>query len=103
MRASVLSTVALIGAFTAGLAQTQATPPPSASHAMPPDQLAAVHHALREFDRFLDHHPLLEYELRQEPALVRDGRFLHKNCELSEFFADNPQVVPGLQYYPRYF
>jgi len=70
---------------------------------MPPAQLAAVHHALREFDRFLDHHPLLEYELRQDPALVRDEEYLHKNTDLGEFFAENPQVVPGLQYYPRYF
>jgi hypothetical protein len=69
----------------------------------PPNALTTVRRALREFDRFLDHHPLLEDELRLNPALAEDPAFLEKNPELREFLGANREVREGLKLYPRYF
>lgn len=78
------------------LAQTGTNPPPAAP-------LLAVRRAMREFDRFLDHHPLLEDELRLRPALVDDVAYLGRSPELGDFLAANPGVRAGLKLHPRYF
>jgi len=75
-----------------------ATPP-----APPPNSLPAVRRALREFDRFLDHHPLLEEQLRLHPRLAANADFLEKTPELRDFLRANPKAAEGLQMYPRYF
>jgi hypothetical protein len=62
-----------------------------------------VRRALREFDRFLDHHPLLEDRLRLDPQLSTDKVFLGKNPELSDFLRANPNIMEGLKIYPRYY
>ena len=77
---------------------------PAPSPAPPlPNSLPAVRRALREFDRFLDHHPLLEDQLRLDPSLTANKAFLKKNPELRDFLRANPNVVEGLKVYPRYF
>lgn len=98
-----LATVVLLAAQMLGWsAPAQSSDDPSA--AMPPSNaLITVRRALREFDRFLDHHPLLEDELRLKPALVADQAFLKKNPELHEFLRTNQEVPAGLGLYPRYF
>jgi hypothetical protein len=58
---------------------------------------------LREFDRFLDHHPLLEDELRLNPALRTDAHFLTANPDLRTFLATMPELPAALHTYPRYF
>jgi hypothetical protein len=63
----------------------------------------AVRRALREFDRFLDHHPLLEDQLRVNPQLSTNQAFLKENPELRDFLRANPKVAEGLKIYPRYF
>jgi len=84
------------GAHNAGV---ETSPAPSLSD----NSRTLVRRALREFDRFLDHHPLMEEQLRQSPQLTADATFLDKSPELEEFFAANPKVVEGLAVYPRYF
>jgi hypothetical protein len=69
----------------------------------PPAPMVVVRRSLREFDRFLDHHPLLEDDLRLDPALTGDSRYLKKHPELGDFLAANPEVIQGLKHYPRYF
>jgi hypothetical protein len=90
--ATVFMAAQLLGLAT--LAQTGEPPPAPAM---------VVHRALREFDRFLDHHPLLEDELRLNPSLIGDIDYLKKHLELSEFLRATPWVIRGLQHYPRYF
>ena len=58
---------------------------------------------LRAFDRFLDHHPQIEDELRLKPALRREPRYLAANPELNSFLATTPDLAAALQTYPRYF
>jgi hypothetical protein len=62
-----------------------------------------VRGALREFDRFLDHHPVLEERLRLAPQLTQDPAFLEKNPELRDILAANPRIPEGLAHYPRYY
>jgi hypothetical protein len=69
----------------------------------PPNALPAVRLALREFDRFLDHHPLLEDQLRLDGRLIANQAFLAKTPELRDFLRANPNVGDGLKVYPRYF
>jgi hypothetical protein len=74
-----------------------------ASDVSPPTALPVGRRALREFDRFLDHHPLLESELRLNPALTGDNAYLKKHAELRDFLGANPEVIRGLGHHPRYF
>ena len=83
----------------AGEPAPSATPP----SAPPANSLTAVRRALREFDRFLDHHPLMEDRLRLNPQLTVNSDFLGKNPELRDFLRANPNVSEGLKAYPRYF
>ena len=60
---TVLLGAQMLGLITLARAQEPLpTPVPS-----PPKSLFTVRRALREFDRFLDHHPLLEDQLRLDP------------------------------------
>jgi len=84
----------LLGWITLARA-SEATPPPA--------PMTVVRRSLREFDRFLDHHPLVEDDLRLDPALTGDNIYLKKHLELRDFLAANPEVIRGLKHYPRYF
>jgi hypothetical protein len=71
---------------------------------MPPSpELVMIRHALREFDRFLDHHPLIEDDLRLNPRLVNEENFLSRNSELKAFVQGNPAIRTALTTYPHYF
>jgi hypothetical protein len=68
-----------------------------------PLALPAVRSDLREFDRFLDHHPLLEDQLRLDPKLTSQTVFLVRNLELGSFLKAHAGVAQGLSIYPRYY
>jgi len=91
-------------AHAAGPAEAAATPimppPPSST---PASSLSDVRRSLRDFDRFLDHHPLLEDRLRLLPQLTIDMTFLETHPELRDFLRVNPNVTEGLKAYPRYY
>ncbi len=100
--AAVFIATQLLGWVTcarAGDLAGTAVPPP----APPPNSRTAVRRALREFDRFLDHHPLLEEQLRLNPHLAASTGYLTANPEFGDFLHANPNVMAGLQTYPRYF
>jgi hypothetical protein len=67
------------------------------------DSLRQAHRLLRELDRFLDHNPLLEDDLRFDPGLVAAPDYLGKHAELQSFLDNNPGVVRALQLEPRHF
>lgn len=81
-----------------------AEPAPAASMPSPADLPAVqARRALREFDRFLDHHPLLEDELRLDPRLLTKPAYLEANPALREFLVANREVVPAVKRWPRYY
>ncbi len=100
---AALTAAQMLGWITYARASESAVPntPPAAPP--PTNSLPAVRRALREFDRFLDHHPLLESRIRLHPHLVTGKSCLDKNPELADFLRTNPEVDAGLQIYPRYF
>jgi len=99
---AVLTTAQMLGWITYARASDAAAPvsPPAPPQS---NSLPAIRRALREFDRFLDHHPLLEARLRLQAGLVTTPACLEKNPELADFLRANPDVTLGLQTYPRYF
>lgn len=100
---TVLVALAVLGG-TAWVQAAETADSPAASVARSqPSSLSGVRRALREFDRFLDHHPLLEDQLRLDSHLTADRGFLEGNPELREFLHANPDVAAGLKIYPRYF
>jgi hypothetical protein len=98
----MICAVSLIGLLLGKIPFAQAADNPSAPPP-PSPALRSVHRALREFDRFLDHHPLPEDDLRLNPNLITDRIYLGKNLELNDFLAANPEVLGGLKMYPRYY
>jgi len=88
----------LVAQLAVGIALADAGDTPPQQVAPPP-----VRRAMWDFDRFLDHHPLLEDDLRLAPALVEDKEFLEKNPEFRDFLSANPAVLQGLKRFPRYF
>jgi hypothetical protein len=75
----------------------------AAETAAPDEPLHKAHRLLRELDRFLDHHPLLENDLRLDPRRAIDPVYLSKDPDLQSFLADNPDVIQALQMEPRHF
>lgn len=55
------------------------------------------------FDRFLDQHPAIDRELRQNPSLVNDPAYLQRHPELGEFLQNHPRVREELRENPRQF
>lgn len=86
----------------AGGAEAAPTPAQDLVAPVPPEVLAA-RHALREFDRFLDHHPVVEDDLRLNPSFVGNEDYLKKNPELRGFLSTNPSVHDALKRYSHYF
>lgn len=100
---SRLSLALLVAAQMFGLAAYVLAGEPAESVEPPSPRPGAVRRALREFDRFLAHHPLLEDKLRCNPPLTTNAAFLKSNPDLREFLRVNPNVEAGLKIYPRYF
>jgi hypothetical protein len=92
----VLSLWLLLAATVPGLGRAT----PVTANPLP---LPAVRNDLREFDRFLDHHPVLEDALRLDPALTTQADFLGRNPELDHFLKAHAGVAQGLGIYPRYY
>ena len=74
-------------------------PPPPAAIT---DQRRAAFQVLRELDRFLDHHPLIESDLRMDSSLLESAAYLERHPALRQFLAANPEVSPILKTEPRH-
>ena len=78
---------------------TPSSPPPTAAIT---DQRRASFQLLRELDRFLDHHPLVEGDLRPDPALLESAPYLERHPALRQFLDANPAVSATLKSEPRH-
>jgi hypothetical protein len=100
---AVFTAAQMLGWITCAQAQEPAVSAAPAQVPPLPKAPPEVRRALREFDRFLDHHALLENRLRIDPPLTANKAFLDKNPELRDFLQANPGVMDGLKTYPLYF
>jgi hypothetical protein len=58
---------------------------------------------MRNFHEFLDHHPRIAQQLRSDPSLINNDRWLDNHYELDNFLRRNPRVREELQASPRRF
>jgi hypothetical protein len=75
------------------------SPPPAAIT----DQRHAAFQLLRELDLLLDHHPLIESDLRLDSSLLESEAYRAKHPALNQFLATNPDIGPVLKTEPRHF
>ncbi len=58
---------------------------------------------LAEFDRFLDSHPEVASQLRQDPSLVNNPEFVENHSELLQYLQQHPEVRQELKENPNAF
>jgi hypothetical protein len=58
---------------------------------------------LAEFDQFLDSHPEIAEQLRKDPSLVDNRRFVDDHASLHEFLAGHPHVSEEYKEHPNAF
>jgi hypothetical protein len=58
---------------------------------------------LRNFHEFLEDHPRIAQQLRSDPSLINDRRWVDNHAELETFLRRNPNVREDLQENPRRF
>jgi hypothetical protein len=58
---------------------------------------------LANMDRFMDSHPEIAEQLRKNPSLVDDKRFVNSHPELQEFMAQHPGVREEVRENPNAF
>ena len=58
---------------------------------------------LAEFDRFLDSHPEVAGQLRQDPSLVNNSEFVENHSELQQYLEQHPEVREEIKENPDAF
>ena len=58
---------------------------------------------LQAFDKFLDAHPAIAADVRQNPSLVNDPRYVKQHPELNGFFQNHPHAAEELKENPAAF
>ena len=58
---------------------------------------------LADFDRFLDSHPQVASQLRQDPTLVNNPEFVENHSELQEYLQQHPEVREEIKENPNAF
>src|SRR5207247_312000 len=58
---------------------------------------------LAEFDRFLDSHPEVASQLRQDPSLVNNPEFVENHSELQQYLQQHPEVREEIKENPNAF
>ncbi len=89
-----LATLALATLVSTAGAQTQGTQPQDRDSDLTWRQLSA-------FDQFLDNHPEVSDQLRQNPALVDNQEFVENHPALKQYLQDHPEVREELNQNPN--
>ena len=58
---------------------------------------------LATFDNFLDSHPKIARDLREDPARVNDAAWVSSHPELKEFLGSHPRIREEAKEHPRVF
>src|SRR6516165_8316145 len=77
---------------------------PATCGALPPGQdRDTTRPELANFDVFLDGHPEIARQLKQNPSLVNNEEFLESHPALQQYLVNHPNVREELQENPRAF
>lgn len=68
--------------------------------AMPQDRDDLTRQQLAGFDQFLDSHPELAEQIRQNPSLVNDQEFVENHSDLQRYLQEHPEVREDLRQNP---
>jgi hypothetical protein len=101
-----LLTLAAMIAATPASVQSQnmpAQPMPEPSPAPPPDNNNVTHQELLALDEFLQTHPEIAEQLRQNPGLIDDKQFVANHPALQQFIADHPRSARAYEQNPNLF
>jgi hypothetical protein len=63
----------------------------------------AMHRDVKEFDRFLDKHPEIAQELRNDPSKVNDTAYVNNHKDLERWLDKHPQVRDEIKENPSAF
>src|SRR5260370_18737266 len=58
---------------------------------------------LADFDRFLDSHPEVAGQLRQDPSLINNPKFVENHSELQQYLQQHPEVREEIKENPNAF
>jgi hypothetical protein len=76
---------------------------PGIANAQQPVANSASNSELQAFDKFLDAHPAIAGDVRQNPSLVNDPSYLKTHPELAGFMQDHPNAAQALKGNPGAF
>ncbi len=97
---------------TAPAAQTPPSPPtanppivarpiPGPPESNPPDDI--TRREVAEMDRFLDAHPEIDQQLRKDPSLIDNQKWVANHPALQEYLQNHPQVADAFRANPNLF
>ncbi|HEY6304134.1 MAG TPA: hypothetical protein VIX14_13825 [Terriglobales bacterium] len=110
--AMLLSVGTTLSGQTAPTAQTPPSPPtanppivarpiPGPPESNPPDDI--TRREVTEMDRFLDAHPEIDQQLRKDPSLIDNQKWVANHPALQEYLQNHPQVAGAFRSNPNAF
>jgi hypothetical protein len=96
-----LATLALATLFWWAAPLGAQTQTPAAQNQAPPSQDDLTRRQLTSFDEFLDSHPELSAQIRNNPSLVNNTQFVADHPELQQYLQDHPEVRADLAQNPN--
>jgi|SRR5579862_7150879 hypothetical protein len=81
----------------AGMALAQTTPMP------PTSQDEITQREVHNFNEYLDSHPEVAQQLKQNPNLINDPNYLSQHKELQQFMSTHPNAAAALKQNPQTF
>ena len=100
---SVLSTFFWCCTFAAAQSATAQTPPQDHDNVRSAEDRHTTRHELASFDQFLDSHRETAEQLRKDPSLVDNQKFLNDHPVLQSYLKDHPGVRQELRENPNAF
>lgn len=93
---ALLTLISVLWVVPSASAQSQTMAPQNPDSDITRRQLA-------DFDRFLDSHPELSQQLRNDPSLINNEEFVENHADLQQFLQQHPEIREELSQNPNGF
>jgi len=77
------------------------TNPPAATSTPPGDDI--THREIADMDQFLDSHPEIAQQLRKDPSLIDNRRWVSDHPALQDYLRDHPRIAGAFRSHPDAF